>query len=93
MQAFEFDSAIAYRYSLKERDQELRNIHQIVQAIRMTGRFHGHKKIKPERYKSIIADLVTLTDEDEEEEKQDPLLVKITKGSVIDNVTISRNNL
>lgn len=95
-QAFEFDSALAYRERMKERDQERRDLHEIVQAIRLTGRYHGHKKIKYEKYKSMLRDLVTTSDEaDDKEElnRDDPLLIKLTKGSRIDHVTISRDNL
>lgn len=95
LQAWEFDSGLAYRQSLKDRDQDKRDLHEIIQAIKLTGRYHGLKKIKYEKYKSILTNLATAEDEDEDDapEVDDALLIKLNKGSVIDNVTVSRNDL
>lgn len=95
-QAWELDSALAYRYESKDKDSFRRELHEIKQAIRLTGRFHGLKQIKYEKYKSALADLHMLDDDDKADNSkpvQDNLLVPLTKGSVIDNVTISRHNL
>ena len=95
LQAWEFDSSLAYRHSMKDRDAAMADLHEIVQAIRLTGNYHGlKKKIKYEKYKTNIPNLVTIDEDAEEQQaKEDPLLIKLTKGSKIDHVTISRDNL
>lgn len=94
MQAFEFDSALAFRYSLKERNDEQATLHEITEAIRLTGRYHGIKSLKYKPFKSSV-DIAEESDEDVEEDdgSSDDGVITLTKGAVIDNGTQPRSNL
>ena len=67
-QAFQFDAALAYRYSALERQESARYVHELREAIKLTGRFHGAKGIK---YRKFKGDLGDTHDEDFDAEDND----------------------
>lgn len=94
IEAFEFDAALAYRYSLKERDRELATVHEITEAVRLTGRYHGIKSLRYKPYKSST-DIIEESDEadDVAEGQNDDGVIILTKGAVIDNGTLPGLNI
>lgn len=97
LQAFEFDAALAFRYNAIEEDDFRREMHDLKEAIKLTGRFHGLKKLKKQKYKSqVTEDLRTEVEEaiaDAKEMAEAGDLIQLTKGTVIDNELISRGGL
>ncbi len=49
-QAFEFDAAVAYRYSTLEKEDEQANLTFISNELRAIMRTMGNKQAKPERF-------------------------------------------
>ncbi len=53
-QAFEFDAAVAYRYSSLEAEDDQANLTFIVNELRAIMRTMGNKQAKPERVQRIL---------------------------------------
>jgi hypothetical protein len=55
-QAFNLDGALAHRYNTLEKEDFARAMHEIREAIKLTGRYQGAKHIKYRKFKSDLGD-------------------------------------
>lgn len=75
-QAFQLDAGLAFRYSALEKQDTARYVHEIREAIKLTGRFHGAKGIKYRKFKGDLGD----THDEDFDDKSDDSGVVYTGG-------------
>lgn len=79
-QAFQFDGALAFRYSTLEQERFSRAMHEIRESIKLTGRYHGAKHIKYRKYKGDLGD----THDDDELDEPGLYIGGSGRGTAID---------
>lgn len=79
-QAFQFDAALAFRYSNLEKQEQARHTHELREAIKLTGRFHGAKGIKYRKFKGDLGD----TQDEDFDDQEDSVYTGAGRGSAIE---------
>ena len=81
--AFQLDAALALRYDTLEKEDFARSMHEVRESIKLTGRYHGVKRLKYRRFQSNLGD--THDPDEDEDASTGGVYGGIGKGSAIES--------